>query len=119
MDTFRPVLTAFAFVAIAMGVPLAGALALHRRFPPRGPGKRPFRWGYYFSIQSLIGGIALGILLESGILVMIACGAIYAGLAWFFAQRRHWAWITLTILSFNPVVWLINFIYLRRRWAEG
>jgi len=119
MDTFRPVLTAFAFVAIVMGVPLAGALALHRRFPPRGPGKRPFRWGYYFSIQSLIGGIALGILLESGILVMIACGAIYAGLAWFFAQRRHWAWITLTILSFNPVVWLINFIYLRRRWAEG
>jgi NADPH:quinone reductase-like Zn-dependent oxidoreductase len=119
MDGVGPLLIALAFVAILLGVPLAGALALHRRFPPRGPGQRPFRWGYYFSIQSLIGGIALGMMLESGILAVIACGAVYAGLAWFFAQRRHWAWVTLTILSFNPILWLINSIYLRRRWAEG
>jgi hypothetical protein len=49
---------------------------------------------------------------------VIVCGVIYAALAWFFAQRHHWAWITLTIFSFNPVAWIINFIYLRKRWAE-
>jgi hypothetical protein len=49
---------------------------------------------------------------------VIVCGLIYAVLAWFFAQRRHWAWITLTILSFNPVAWIINLIYLWKRWAE-
>jgi hypothetical protein len=49
---------------------------------------------------------------------VIISGVIYAVLAWFFAQRHHRAWIALTIFSFNPVAWIINFIYLRRRWAE-
>jgi hypothetical protein len=39
-------------------------------------------------------------------------------LAWFFAQRQHWAWIALTVLSFNPIAWIINFFYLRKRWTE-
>jgi hypothetical protein len=117
MDTVGPVLLALASVIIAIGVPIAGALMLNRRFP-RGPGKRSYKWGYYFSLQSLIAGIGLGVLLEAGAVAVIVCAAVYAGLAWFFVQRRHWAWITLTILSFNPVIWLINFIYLRRRWSE-
>jgi len=54
----------------------------------------------------------------SGVTIVIVCGLIYAVPAWFFAQRRHWAWITLTIVSFNPVAWIINFIYLWKRWAE-
>jgi len=49
---------------------------------------------------------------------VIICGVIYAVLAWFFVRRHHWAWIALTILSFNPVAWIINAIYLRKRWAE-
>ena len=44
--------------------------------------------------------------------------ALYVVLAWFFAQRQYWAWITLTILSFNPVAWIINFLYLRKPWRE-
>ena len=50
---------------------------------------------------------------------MIICGLVYAILAWFFAQRQHWAWIALTILSFNPIAWIINAIYLWKRWPEG
>jgi hypothetical protein len=57
-------------------------------------------------------------MLESGAVFAIVWGGLYAGLAWFFAQRRHWAWITLTILTFNPIVWIVNFFYLRKRWAE-
>jgi hypothetical protein len=49
---------------------------------------------------------------------MIVWSVLYAVLAWFFAHRRHWAWVTLTIFSFNPLVWIINFVYLRKRWAE-
>jgi NADPH:quinone reductase-like Zn-dependent oxidoreductase len=100
------------------GVPIVAALVLNRRFKRRNPGKRPYRWGYYFGIQSLIAGIGLGMMLESGVVAVIACGAIYAVLAWLFVRRRRWAWIALTILSFNPVAWIINFIYLRKRWAE-
>ena len=60
----------------------------------------------------------LGIMLESGVTGVIVCGAIYAVLAWFFAQRHRWAWLTLTIFSFNPVAWIINLIYLWKRWRE-
>src|SRR6266567_1283491 len=103
-----PDLIVLALIAIVIGVPIVVALALNRRFQRRNPGKRPYRWGYYFSIQSFFGGIGLGIKLESGFIAVIVCGSIYAVLAWFFAQRHHWAWITLTILSFNPITWIIN-----------
>ena len=105
-------------VAVVIAVPLAGALALHRLFPRRSSGKRPYRWGYYFSIQSVIAVTVLVLLLDAGVLAAMVSAVIYAVLAWFFAQRRHWAWIALTLFSFNPVVWIINFIYLRKRWAE-
>jgi NADPH:quinone reductase-like Zn-dependent oxidoreductase len=122
VNTMGPGLVALALIAIVVGVsitPIVVALALNRRFQRRNPGKRPYRWGYYFSIQSFICGIGLGVMLESGVSAVIVCGVIYAVLAWFFAQRHHWAWMTLTIVSFNPVAWIINFIYFRKRWAEG
>ena len=116
-----PVFVAFVLIATIIAVPIVPivfALVLNRRFRRLNPGKRPYRWGYYFSIQSLIGGIGLGIMLDSGVGTVIVCSLIYAVLAWFFAQRHHWAWLTLTILTFNPVAWIINFIYLWKRRAE-
>lgn len=120
-NTVAPVLILLAFIGIVLGVtivPIVVALVLNRRFQRSNPGKRPYRWGNYFSIQAFIGAIALGILLEAGVGAMIAFAVIYGTLAWFFAQRRHWAWIALTILSLNPIAWIINSIYLRKRWAE-
>ena len=93
---------------ILIGIPIVIALRLNRRFQQRNPGKRPFTWGYYFSILYFIVGLCVGVKLESGIIAVIICGAIHGVLAWFFAQRHHWAWITVTILSGNPVVWIIN-----------
>jgi NADPH:quinone reductase-like Zn-dependent oxidoreductase len=113
VNTIGARLLVLALVALAIGVPIIGAIALNRRFSLRNPGKRPYRWAYYVSLQSLICGMGLGILLESGALVLVTCIAIYAVLAWFFAQRRRWAWITLTL-----VVWIINLLYFRKRWAE-
>jgi NADPH:quinone reductase-like Zn-dependent oxidoreductase len=119
--TPSPVLIALEVIAIPIGVlivPIIAAFTLNRRFKRRNPGARGFRWGYYFSIMSFIGGLVLGLFLECGTTGVIVCGFIYALLAWFFAQRHHWAWIALTILSFNPIAWIINAIYLRKRWAE-
>jgi NADPH:quinone reductase-like Zn-dependent oxidoreductase len=117
-----PVLVAFGLIGVPLAVlilPIIAAIALNRRFKQRNPGVRSFRWGYYFSIMAFIAGLILGLFLEWGAVGVIVCGLIYAILALFFAKRCHWAWITLTILSFNPVVWLINAIYLRKRWAEN
>ncbi|HEY6006632.1 MAG TPA: NAD(P)-dependent alcohol dehydrogenase [Anaeromyxobacter sp.] len=111
-------LVVLALVALAVLLPIVAALALNRRFQRRNRGKRPYRWGYYVAIQSFIAGLGLAALVEPGAGVVIVCGVVYAVLAWFFALRHHWAWIALTILSLNPVAWIINFIYLRKRWAE-
>ena len=121
VNTTGPVLIVLEFIAVVIGVlivPIVVALALNRRFQQRNPKKRPYRWGYYFSILSFVGAIGLGVILQPGVSVVIVCGVIYAVLAWFFAQRHHWAWITLTIFSFNPVAWVINFFYLWKRWTE-
>jgi NADPH:quinone reductase-like Zn-dependent oxidoreductase len=116
-----PVLVALGLIGVplaALIVPIVAAFLLNRRFRERHPEKRPYRWGYYFSMMAFLGGLLLGRLLDFGLMGIIACGLIYGILAWFFAQRRPWAWIALTILSFNPIAWIINAIYLRKRWAE-
>jgi hypothetical protein len=116
-----PVLVTLGLIGVPVGVlilPIVAAFLLNRRFRERNPDKRSYRWGYYFSIMAFIGGLILGRFLNAGVTTMILCGVIYAILAWFFAQRRRWAWIALTILSFNPIAWIINAIYLWRRWTE-
>lgn len=119
--TTGPYAVAATILGVLIGVPvvpLVAALLLDRGIRRRHPARRPFRWGYYFGILSIVGGLALGAVLESGPVAVIACGALYGSLAWLFARRRHAAWIALTILSFNPIVWVVNFFYLRKRWAE-
>lgn len=108
----------FGTIAALVVGPVVAALALHRRFRRRHPGKRPYRWGYYFAVQAIVCGTALGVVLESGVGILLACAAVYGVLAWFFARRRRWAWVALTLLSFNPVVWLVNGVYLGKRWKE-
>jgi NADPH:quinone reductase-like Zn-dependent oxidoreductase len=117
-----PAVIAFALIGTLIGVPvipLVVALVLNRRFKRRHPGHRPYRWGYFFAVFSFVAGIGFGLMLESGFVAAIVCAAVYAVLAWLFALRHHGAWIALTILSFNPIVWIINLIYLRKRWAEA
>lgn len=116
-----PVLVALGLIGVplaALIVPIVAAFILNRRFRERNPEKRPYRWGYYFSMMAFVGGLLLGRMLDFGWMSIITCGLIYAVLAWFFAQRHRWAWIALTILSFNPIAWIINAIYLRKRWPE-
>jgi hypothetical protein len=117
-----PGLILFEFVAFLFSmliVPIIIALGLNRRFKRRNPEKRSYRWGYYFSIMSFIAVLGLSYLLFESVTAVIGFALLYAVLAWFFARRCHWAWVALTILSFNPIAWIINAIYLRKRWAEA
>jgi NADPH:quinone reductase-like Zn-dependent oxidoreductase len=120
-STTGPGLVALGLIGVPVAVlivPIVVAFALNRRFKRHSPDKRGYRWGYYFSIMSLIAGLILGFMIE-GVTAVIVCGVVYALLAWFFAKRHRWAWVALTILSFNPIAWIINLIYLWRRWAEA
>ena len=120
-STIGAAFVVFTFIAVPLGAligPIFIAFALNRRFRRDNPEKRSYRWGYYFSLISFVAVVGLGLLLDLGIVVLLVCGLIYGVLAWFFAQRHRWAWIALTIFSFNPIAWIINAIYLWRRWRE-
>ena len=116
-----PILVLLPFIIIPLAVlvgPIIAAFILNRRYQQRNPGKKGFRWGYYFSVMSFVAAVGLALLLGVGIVALIVCAVVYALLAWFFAQRQRWAWIALTVLSFNPIAWIINAIYLGKRWKE-
>jgi NADPH:quinone reductase-like Zn-dependent oxidoreductase len=116
-----PILVLLPFIVVPLGAligPIVAAFILNRRFRQDNPEKRPYRWGYYFSIMSFVAIIGLALLLDLGVACVIICVVLYGLLAWFFVQRRRWAWIALTILSFNPIAWIINAFYLWRRWGE-
>lgn len=116
------VLVALALIGGAFGatiLPILLALVLDRRFRRRHPLARPFRWGYYFALESFVGALILGALFGSGAGTVIVFGLVYAILGLAFARRRRWAWILLTILSFNPVAWIINAFYLGKRWKDN
>jgi hypothetical protein len=113
-----PDIIVLALIILSIGLPIAIAVALNHRFQQRNSGKRPYRWGYYFAIQCFVAGIGLGFNLQRGAVAVIVCATLYGVLAWFFAQRAHWAWIALTILSCNPIAWIVNIVYLSKRWSE-
>ena len=121
-STTGPGLVVLMFIAVPLVVligPLVIALALNRRFRRNNPQNRSYRWGYYFSVMTFVAVVSLCLLLDCGTTCLIVCGVLYGVLAWAFAHRRPWAWIALTLLSFNPIAWIINALYLRKRWAEG
>jgi hypothetical protein len=113
-----PDLIAVGLILTVIGLPIVLALVFNRRFQRLNPTKRPYRWGYYISVQSLFTGIGIGLQLKLGAVVVCSCAAVYGLLGWFFAKRRHWAWVTLSVISLNPIVWIVNPFYLRKRWNE-
>lgn len=120
-SSLGPLFVILTFIAVPLAlliVPIITAIALNRRFRRDNPDKRPFRWGFYFSLMSFVVVVSLIILLELGLVTLIVVGLLYGVLAWFFARRQRWAWVALTILSFNPIAWIVNAIYLARRWRE-
>jgi hypothetical protein len=116
-----PILVLLPFIVVPLVViigPIVAAFALNRRYQRHNPGKKGYRWGYYFGVMSFVAVVGLLVLLDLGLMTSIICALVYGALAWFFIERKRWAWIALTILSFNPIAWIVNAIYLSRRWRE-
>lgn len=114
-------------VVIACVVPaLVMALGRHKKDLPL-DNRKPFRWGYYCGYISIIMGLvaaAANIAVyfsappDSTHLVLASLASAFATLGYFVVQRKRVAFVVLTIGSVNPVLWLINSIYIRKRWAE-
>ena len=106
------------------------------RLRANNPATLPFKWGYLYGLATLCFGVFASIgLLAAGLLpsppyapektpdataliylVMWALPLTICG--YFVLRRKRWAWVLATVLSLNPVIWLINAVYGARRWRE-
>lgn len=100
----------------------------NRKFMAENPGKKRYMWGFYQGAAPLVVCILLSILMiavgenpfnlqgdeQLGAIYFIVMGSI----GYFVIKRNRWAFVIQTIISMNPIMWIINSIYIYRRWSE-
>ena len=134
----RMIITVIVVILMAV-VPLVlwdQAKRADARLRTNNPSTLPFKWGYLYGIAVLCFGVIASIgLLSTGLLpsppgvperapdaralvslVMWALPLTASG--YFVLRRKRWAWVFATVLSLNPLIWVINGVYGARRWRE-
>lgn len=116
---------------IMLGISIVPAIIISiihekkRKKRPEMVNTKPYTWGYYIGwIAMILGGefIAIGLYSLSvgenyaALLLLIGGGVMALGYG--VIRRNPIAWIFFIIISFNPVCWIINGIYLKNRWSE-
>jgi hypothetical protein len=87
------------------------------------PDRRAMRWWYWYGYATCI-ALALCIPTEfifspaTEATIFGAVALVYFALGALVVNLNRGAWIALTVLSFNPIVWIANGIYVYRRWHE-
>ncbi|MFT5742305.1 MAG: hypothetical protein ACI86S_000363 [Paracoccaceae bacterium] len=115
----------YSAMAVIAVVSLVFAMVKGRKWENQNPSKLGFMWGYFFILSTLLGngllflavlfatlGEGRAVLLFAGFVALLVICATKA------LQRRRWALVLTTLLSFNVVWIIINFSYLRNRWSE-
>ena len=90
----------------------------------------PFVWGYVFGMGAIwIPPLCLWLRWiepQSGeeqysfgyTIVLVALSlAIFGSLGYFVIRRDRWAWVVLSLFG-GPVIWIVNYLYGKRRWEE-
>jgi len=106
------------------------------RYRELNPTAHSLKWGYIFGGASCFFGVLasigfLGSFLSTSIsdvqdsvsnrlaaMYFLVWAAPLAVSGYFACRRKRWAWILATILSLNPIIWVVNFFYGMRRWKE-
>ncbi len=109
------------------------AFIMEARRKKRDPHGLPYGWGYYVGTCWCM--VSIGLLAMAAYILVSGDGntsdalplaVLFIGLAWIawnigygVVHKLQWrSWIVATILSFNPVVWAINYFYGRNRKPE-
>ena len=114
---------------VALPFAIGGALFMDERLHKKNPDALPYKWGYYNGWMGIIISViyaaiffisaadtygrrsdeyaALGFLFL--ILAVISAGFIF---------RNRWWSIASVIAQVNPLLWIINGIYIKNRWHE-
>jgi len=103
--------------------PFLGAYLLDRRHRQLRPEHRPFGWGYLNGLGGFLTPLFIAGQFgqtdpELGRIVLLVAVAIFWPLAILTLRRHGWGYVLLTVLSLNPVLWIINPSYIGNHWDE-
>ena len=103
------------------------ALTMNNKHLLRHPEYKSYVWGYFTGVVTIVWGIILFIVCLSLLFLNVDIGPInttlfylaflifYTALGYFVCSKEKWAFIILTILWINPIIWVTNYFYIKRR----
>ena len=103
------------------------ALTMNNKHLLRHPEYKSYVWGYFTGVVTIVWGIILFIVCLSRLFLNVYIGPInttlfylaflifYTALGYFVCSKEKWAFIILTILWINPIIWVTNYFYIKRR----
>jgi hypothetical protein len=116
-------------VIVTLPFAIGAAVYMDNRLHENNPDALPYKWGYYNGWMALLmSAVYVVIFFESAAdaygrtadnyvssgVMFIILGVISAG----FIFRNKWWTIASIIVQFNPLLWIINGVYLKNRWNE-
>lgn len=117
-------------LAVALVSGLIGSVVLSARLSKRHPQFKPYAWGYFQGVGGTVAGslyLAKLLWFEAApvltaqphlIVVFIGLCILIISPCVGIVKRYKIGWIIGTVLTLNPVVWIINGIYAYKRWNE-
>ena len=103
------------------------ALTMNNKHLLRHPEYKSYVWGYFTGVVTIVWGIILFIVYLSLLFLNVDIGPVnttlfylaflifYTALGYFVCSKEKWAFIILTILWINPIIWVTNYFYIKRR----
>ncbi|GEM_PF-2331184 len=111
------ILGIFILVIILVG-PAVAAVFLNRRHQSRHPNGHPYGWGYYLGFCGFLAPLLWGLTNGNFAGCFLAGAIIYYPFAILTLCRNRWGLLILTVLSINPIIWIINGFYISKRWNQ-
>ena len=104
------------------------AKKLNTNHKTRYPDHQDYKWGYFMGVGSMVFGtlyalfyLFIFILVSFELLDIVIFSAIFlipVILGYFVCKKSKQAIIWGTILSINPIIWIINYFYIKNRRGE-
>lgn len=100
------------------------SFGMDKKLKKRLPHTRPYKWGFFVGCIC----VASGVVLFSACLFfpiepwqtafVMGCCCVFTVTGHSIIKRKKWAWVVGTILTMNPIGWMINGAYAAKRWRE-
>ena len=119
------------FLLLATIISVCNAYHLEKDRKRKFPNNRPFMWGYYqgtatiafsmiFMMTFLMNAVETGeVANQYGVILVVGIFFAFKGvMGILILNRKRYALVFNTILSFSIPIWIVNYFYIKNRWQE-